>query len=76
MDKQLLLNFPTRPLASLLIHHPIQSTKVPHSQSDLETHRRLIKKRTAQTSPLKVFKLKLKPIYLQAYENLTILKLR
>ena len=38
MDKQLLLNFPTRPLASLLIHHPIQSTKVPHSQSDLETH--------------------------------------
>ena len=39
MDIQLLLNLITEPSASLLIHHPIQPTGVPHCHSDLETYR-------------------------------------
>ena len=39
MDIQLLLNLITEPLASLLIHHPVQPTGIPHCHSDLETHR-------------------------------------
>ena len=39
VDIQLLLNLITEPLASLLIHHPVQPTGVPHCHSDLETHR-------------------------------------
>jgi len=39
VDIQLLLNFLTEPLASLLIRHPIRPTKVPHCHGDLETHR-------------------------------------
>ena len=39
MDIQLLLNLITEPLASLLIHHLVQPTGIPHCHSDLETHR-------------------------------------
>ena len=39
MDIQLLLNLITEPLASLLIHHPVQPTGIPHCHGDLETHR-------------------------------------